>query len=299
MRCPWCFDSGVGREAEYCRGVSPPSPPESDAHADADAPAPAPRPRTLRRRSCGLTDVGKKRPHNEDAFLADDTLGLYVVADGVGGLAKGEVASSEAVDEVRNFVCSGYAAIDGWLRNAHPGDEERIALCRLLESAVQSACYLVYALAEQDPEGQGMSTTVSALLLVGDQAIVAQVGDSRVYRLRAGSLLQVTDDHTLVNHKLKTGQVTAEEARTMKGRNLITRAVGHHDYVEVDVFALPVEVGDRFLICSDGLHGYFKGSEAVALLAAPSVEAAARRAVELANERGGRDNVTALVVAVA
>src|SRR3989442_6976969 len=152
--------------------------------------------RILRRRSYALTDVGRKRPQNEDAFLADDTLGLYVVADGVGGHAKGEVASAESVDQVRNFISAGYAAIEAFIRHMDghmdAAWDDRQALRRLLESAVQNACYMVFGLAEQDPEGTGMSTTLSALLLAGDHAVGARGGDSRVYRLRGGMGGRVT-----------------------------------------------------------------------------------------------------------
>jgi|SRR5579883_1706119 len=264
----------------------------------------------LRRHSYALTDVGRRRASNEDAFLADDTLGLYAVADGVGGNAKGEVASAESVEQLRNFLSSGYAAIDAYLRarrvagaDATPADDalerdRRVEMRRLLESAVQSACYVVFGLAEQDPDGQGMSTTLSALLLVGHLAFIAQVGDSRVYHLRGGRAAQVTDDHTLVNHQIRQGLVTAEEARSMKGHNVITRAVGHRDYVEVDTFEIELLPGDRFLVCSDGLHGYLRPGEVEELLGGQSLESGARRAIDLANERGGKDNVTAVVVAV-
>jgi protein phosphatase len=255
----------------------------------------------LRRRSYAITDVGRKRPQNEDAFLADDTLGLYVVADGVGGHAKGEVASAESVDHVRNYVLSNYGVVAEGLASpslADDPDEFRNALRRLLESAVQNACYMVYGIAQQDPEGVGMSTTLSALLLAGDHAAIAQVGDSRVYRLHDGQAMQLTVDHTLANHQVQKGMLTAEEARRLPNRNAITRAVGHKDYVEVDTFALGLDPGDRYMLCTDGLHGYLASSEVLGLLSEATVEAVARRAVELANDRGGRDNVTALVVAV-
>jgi protein phosphatase len=258
----------------------------------------------LRRRSFALTDVGRRRPTNEDAFVADDTLGLYAVADGVGGNAKGEVASNETVDQLRNFVCSSHSTIEAWARlDGTTGDEERaerkLDLLKLLESAVQSACYLVFAIGQQDPEGRGMSTTLSAMLLSGRTAFIAQVGDSRVYHLRDGRATQVTDDHTLINHKLKRGLVTPEEAAKMKGKNVITRAVGHRDYVQVDTLALDLAPGDRLLVCSDGLHGYLKPGEAERILAAGSVEDAVTEAIALANGRGGKDNVTAVVVGLA
>jgi protein phosphatase len=251
----------------------------------------------LRRRSFALSDVGRRREGNEDSFLADDTLGLYVVCDGVGGQAKGEVASAEACQHVRNFVRQSYQAVTDYLEQ---GGEERIfGMRRMLESAVQSACYMVYGIGEQDPEGLGMSTTLSALLCAGDLGVVAQVGDSRVYRVRGGVAQQLTEDHTLAMHKLKLGLVTAEEARTMRGRNTITRAVGHKDYVEVDTNHVELAPSDRFLICSDGLHGYLRDGEVETLLALPRVEDVVQRAIGLANARGGKDNITAIAVHVA
>src|SRR5262249_53777749 len=132
----------------------------------------------------------------------------------------------------------------------------------------------------------------------GAHAVIAQVGDSRIYRLRWGRTSQLTTDHTLINHQVLQGMITEAEARTMRGRHVITRAVGHLDYVEADTFTIDLVAGDRFLLCTDGLHGYLKEGEIESLLGEPTVEAAARRGVELANDRGGRDNITALVVAV-
>jgi protein phosphatase len=251
----------------------------------------------LRRRSFALSDVGRRREGNEDAFLADDTLGLYVVCDGVGGQAKGEVASSEACEHVRNFVRQSYQVVTEYL--AHGDQEQVYAIRRMLEGAVQNACYMVYGIGEQDPDGQGMSTTLSALLCAGDTGVVAQVGDSRVYQVRDGRAQQITEDHTLAQHKLKLGLVTPEEARTMRGRNTITRAVGHKEYVEVDTYHVALQASDRFLLCSDGLHGYLKEGEVELLLGLPRVEDVVQRAIGLANSRGGKDNITAIAVHLA
>lgn len=251
----------------------------------------------MRTVSAGLTHVGQRRAHNEDYFLCDDKTGLYVVADGVGGHAKGEVASREAVEEAAMWVKRHLQEID---RRLERGTIEDIAAVRrLVESGVQSACYMVYAMAEQDPEKHGMSTTMSALLVRGGRAFVAQVGDSRVYRVRENELMQVTEDHTLVNHKVKQGLMTAEEARTSPTRNVITRAVGHKDYVEVDTFESEAKGGDRYFLCTDGFHGYLPAEQEVqGIMTAPTLERAVRRAVDLANELGGRDNVTAVMVRV-
>jgi protein phosphatase len=250
----------------------------------------------LRPRSFSLTDVGRKRKLNEDAFRCDDTLGLFVVADGVGGHAKGEVASEEAVDQIFAFVRQGRASIDQY--RAKPDGDTRKVVRRLLESAVQSACYMVFGMAQVDPSQRGMSTTISALLVAGGWGVTAQVGDSRIYRLRGGSGAQLTEDHTMVNYKLKQGLITEEEARTMKGKNIITRAVGHKEYVEVDTREIDIVAGDRYLLCSDGLHGYLEDGELEHMIADGELAQAPARFIKMANDRGGKDNVTVVVVAV-
>jgi protein phosphatase len=246
--------------------------------------------------SYGLSDIGRKRPHNEDAYLCDDELGLYVVADGVGGHAKGEVASQESIEQVQGWVRAGRARIDV-LRSA-PTADAAYQVRRLVESAVQQACYMVFGMAEQDPERKGMSTTMSALLVAAGSAFIAQVGDSRVYLMRESRVSQLTEDHTLINYKLKHGLITEEEARRAPGRNVITRAVGHRDYVEVDTTQVQVVADDRFLLCSDGLHGYLQDQEIEPLLRLDPLSDAARQFVQLANARGGKDNITAVIVQV-
>ena len=251
----------------------------------------------MRTVSAGVTDTGKKRPHNEDALVVDDIMGLYIVADGVGGHAKGEVASNESVEEVAMWMRRHLPEIDAELAS---GDADALArIRRLIESGVQSACYMLFAKAEQDPEKKGMSTTLSMLLTRNGHAFVAQVGDSRVYRLRGDHLIQLTEDHTLVNYKLKHGLITPAEAKNAQGKNVITRAVGHRDYVQVDTFDIAIAPGDRFLLCTDGLHGYIETDEEVAgLMKLDPLEQAAQRSIDLANQRGGKDNITAVMVAV-
>lgn len=241
--------------------------------------------------------MGRRRELNEDAFLCDDALGLYLVADGVGGHAKGEVASAESVDQIREFVAQGRDVLARC--RANPGDEaRREEVRRLLESALQSACYLVFGMAEMDPTQRGMSTTMSALLVSSGFAVTAQVGDSRIYRVRGGRGVQLTEDHTLLNYKIKKGEISAEQARTMRGKNVITRAVGHKDYVEVDTRLIDVQPGDRYLLCSDGLHGYLGDGELEEVLADGDIASAPARFIELANTRGGKDNVTVVIVCI-
>jgi serine/threonine protein phosphatase PrpC len=154
-------------------------------------------------------------------------------------------------------------------------------------------------MAELDPEKKGMSTTLSALLIRANLAFAVHVGDSRVYRVRRDNVLQMTEDHTLINYKVKHGMMTAAEAEKASGKNVLTRAVGHKDYVQVDTVDIDVDPGDRFLLCSDGLHGYFASDDEVAQLCSDgSLEECAEAAVALANQRGGKDNITAVVIEV-
>jgi len=252
----------------------------------------------VKRTAYGLSDIGRRRLSNEDAFLVDDELGLYVVADGMGGHNAGEVASGEAVDVLHSMVKrerDSLATFDD-LQAEADGDLLRRTL-RVLESAVQAATYMVFGLGQANPERKGMGTTISVLLLRGQHAITAQVGDSRIYLMRDGRVEQVTEDHTLVAWQLKKGLITESEARLSRQKNVITRAVGSREYVQVDTKALNVRPGDRFLLCSDGLHGYLDEPD-ISALHAGTVEQAATRAIELANQRGGRDNITAILVEV-
>jgi serine/threonine protein phosphatase PrpC len=241
-------------------------------------------------RSFALTDVGRHRRSNEDAFFRDDDIRLYVVADGMGGHAAGEVASSEAVDAIHGMVKRGVRA------PGPPLDEPRA--CRLLEGAIQAATYMLVAIAEFERDKTGMGTTISAAVVVNSSLVIGQVGDSRIYQIRGGRASQITEDHTLIAWQIKQGIISADEAKLSPHRNVITRAVGNREYVEVDTLVVPVQPGDRYLLCSDGLHGYFDDPREIAAFAALGGEDSVRRLVEVANERGGRDNITAVMVEI-
>jgi protein phosphatase len=249
----------------------------------------------MRSESASVSDVGRRRKSNEDAYFADDELKLYIVADGMGGHAAGEVASGEAVDTIYGMVNRGRPAIEKLAQGAT--DENLRAVKRLLESAVQAATYMVYGLAELEPDQAGMGTTISALLVTGGIGVIAQVGDSRVYLVRDGQVQQLTEDHTLIAWQLREGLITKEEARSSPHRNVITRAVGNRDYVEVDTRVVDQQPGDCFVLCSDGLHGYLDEAE-IPSITAMGLEAAPKRFVALANERGGRDNITVVFVRI-
>ena len=246
-------------------------------------------------RSFARSDVGRVRKGNEDAFFRDDALRLYVVADGMGGHAAGEVASAEAVDTVFGMVKRGLPAL------GDPEvalDEPRArAACRIVEGAIQAATYMVFAIGELDRKKSGMGTTISCALFVGGSIVVGQVGDSRVYRIRDLEAEQLTEDHTLIAWQMKRGLISEEEARVSPYKNVITRAVGSRDYVEVDTAVYDVAPADRFLLCSDGLHGYLNEVD-LATLSELGGQQAVDALVDAANERGGRDNITAILVEV-
>ena len=246
-------------------------------------------------RSYGKSDIGRHRKGNEDAFLRDDELRLFVVADGMGGHAAGEIASGESVDTVYGMVKRGIHAVGDV--NV-PLDEDRARIvCRLLEGAIQAATYMVFAIAELDRDKSGMGTTISAALVIGDSLVTGQVGDSRIYRVRENDAVQLTEDHTLIAWQMKQGLISPEEAKTSPHRNVITRAVGNRDYVEVDTNIYPMEQGDKYLLCSDGLHGYLQTDE-IPAIAGSNGDVAVEQFIQLANNRGGKDNITAVLVEV-
>jgi serine/threonine protein phosphatase PrpC len=253
------------------------------------------RDRLVRTRAYAKTDIGRRRAVNQDAFLVDDELGLYVVADGMGGHAAGEVASQEAVETVFGMVKRGLATMPE-LRGETTEDRVRAA-SRMMEGAVQAATYIVFAMAELDRNKSGMGTTISAMLALGAYAIFAQVGDSRVYQLRKNQASQLTEDHTLVSWQLRQGLITEDEAKRSPHKNIITRAVGNRDYVQVDTGVIDLEPGDFYLLCSDGLHGYLKTQEIPEIVAQPG-EDAVTEFIQIANARGGKDNITAVLVEV-
>jgi serine/threonine protein phosphatase PrpC/CRP-like cAMP-binding protein len=240
------------------------------------------------------SDVGKKRKHNEDSFLVDPELGLYVVADGMGGHAAGDVASRRCVEIVREQLLANRKVLEAF--GADPSLETREATQRVVARAIQAACKGIWDIAERDPTKRGMGTTCVLLVVCGRQGIVAHVGDSRAYLLRGGRVHQLTEDHSLVEEHVKRGLLTREQAEKSDIRNVITRAVGIQESVEVDTLFTEVAPGDMFLLCSDGVHGYLKDKELVPLFSYEPRAQLPKKLVDLANDRGGKDNSTVLVV---
>ena len=243
-----------------------------------------------------VTDVGRVRDHNEDSFLVDKKLNLFIVADGMGGHAAGEVASQLAARTVRQVLVRERDMLHQF--EAGHGGVGRRDVLRLLESAVQQACSAVYGEGQRDESKRGMGTTVDALLLIGSRGFIAHVGDSRVYLVRQGAVHQLTEDHSLINELLKRGRLSREQIDKLQYKNAVTRAVGVYESVEVDTLDFDVLMGDRFLLCSDGLSGYLDEAEIGQKFAETPEDSLAQHFIDLANERGGKDNITAVVIKV-
>jgi serine/threonine protein phosphatase PrpC len=244
----------------------------------------------------GVTDVGKKRQHNEDAMLVEPSLGLFIVADGMGGHAAGEVASARATEVVKQHIGANKAIL---LKLANdPSQEARQEGAALFEQAVQRACADIYRMAVADSTKRGMGTTFVGMVVSGSKGVIAHVGDSRVYLVRNGQTHRLTEDHTLVAAQLKAGTITKEQAATSQYRNVITRAVGIQESVQVDTLIVDMVPGDTYMLCSDGLHGYMQDDELAPLVAGVEIKDLPKRLIALANERGGKDNITSVVVHV-
>jgi len=244
----------------------------------------------------GLSDVGRKRDHNEDSLLLDGELGLYIVADGMGGHQGGGTASRLAVETIRDDLRAARDRDQALL--AFTGPVEQSPLREVLRGAVERACRSIYQAAQGAPELQGMGTTVTALVVGPESAFVAHVGDSRCYLVRSGGIYQISEDHSLVNEQLKAGAITPEEARTSRFRNIITRSVGFEEQVAVDLLGLELAPGDRLVVCCDGLSNLVEDQEIRDIVTTSALDEAPQRLVDLANDRGGDDNITVIVLHV-
>jgi serine/threonine protein phosphatase PrpC len=234
-----------------------------------------------------VTDVGRVRNVNEDSFLVDKKLNLFVVCDGMGGHAAGEVASQLAARYFREAVVASREMIDDFERGT--GSVKREDILQMLQRAVQEACEKVHAEGQNDDTKRGMGTTLTALLVVGSRGFLAHVGDSRLYLVREGQVHQLSEDHSLINELLKRGRLTKEQIDKVQYKNAVTRAVGVYESVEADTLDFDVLGGDRYLLCSDGMHGYFKTGELAQYFVAAPDETIAQTLVDLSNDRGGKD----------
>jgi len=251
---------------------------------------------TLKHAGQGLTSVGKKREHNEDSFTVDDSLGLYMVADGMGGHAAGEVASRMAIEIVTEVIKASEATLQKLHRD--PSHEHKLAAQQLVERAIQEACARINKASQSDRTKRGMGTTCDCVVVVGNRAILGHVGDSRVYLIRQGKMHRLTEDHTMLAMALKAGIGKKEDFADSDWANSLTRAVGPQPSVQVDTLLIECQPNDRFFLCSDGLHGYLTDEEAPQLVGSLGTTTPLSKMIDLANDRGGKDNITGVLVTV-
>jgi protein phosphatase len=234
-------------------------------------------------------DPGRARSNNEDSVATDDSVALAVLADGMGGYNAGEVASSMAT----SFISS---EMGRWLREAssQASDAE---VRRAMDICVDNANRAIFNASNANPQYAGMGTTLVVACFREDRVLVGHVGDSRCYRLRAGRLQQITRDHSLLQEQIDAGLITPEQAAFSSNKNLVTRAVGVEDNVLLEAHQHDVQPGDLFLMCSDGLSDMLDdGSIAQVLLANEALETCAKALVAAANDAGGKDNISVILV---
>jgi protein phosphatase len=241
------------------------------------------------------TDTGLVRPHNEDAIEVSPEHGLAVLADGMGGYNAGEVASGIAVAIIKESIATRLHDFK-WKSS---GATSRL-LHQHLQEAVERANSTILQVARSDPQYSGMGTTIVAALFHHDRVVVAHVGDSRLYRFRRGELALLTRDHSFLQEQIDAGMIGAEEARFSPHRNLITRAVGIDEVVNVEIHEHQILTGDLYLLCSDGLSDMLSTEEIAALFAMPrnGLDELAEQCVLAANHNGGRDNTSAVIAEV-
>ena len=244
--------------------------------------------------SGGLTDVGRVRTNNEDSFRIVEALHLFVLSDGMGGEAHGEIASSMAVETIVNY-CTEAKDDPSVTLSSSPGGQWAEKTKRL-QSAVCLANSKIYQSAQKNPEQRGMGATLTAAWFDNGRLSIAHVGDSRAYLLRGGTVQQLTNDHSLVAEQVRRGIITPQEAEASEMQSVLLRALGAHSQVEVDVDEVAIFPRDVLLLCSDGLTRMVTEPEIAGSLQAETDPASAtRKLIELANERGGIDNVTVIV----
>lgn len=240
---------------------------------------------------CTQTDAGRVRKNNEDAVAVDPNVGLCLLADGMGGYNAGEVASSMAVAFI-NFE------LGRWL--ARERDTSTREVSEAMELCMENANHSIFTAARSNHDYEGMGTTVVVGVFQEDRLLLGHVGDSRCYRLRGQAFHQITKDHSLLQEQIDAGLITPEQALASPDKNLITRALGVEDAVRAEIKEHRTEIGDMYLMCSDGLSDMLGDAEIAAILGAvgPRLPDTALRLVEAANLRGGRDNISVVLIRV-
>ena len=242
------------------------------------------------------SDIGLKRENHEDSFLADHGLQLFAVADGMGGMQAGEIASAQTIDSLQRAIGEGLESMRELAERNDP--DSRLELERGMQAAFLRACHDVHAVAKKDPRKTNMGSTLVALLAIGDKAVIGHVGDSRIYLFRQGQVHQLTEDHTLGMEQVRRGFLTEEQVRTLPTRNILLRAIGLQPEVQVDTLVTDLYPGDAFLLCSDGLYGELKNEELHKLLSRQDLSEVPDALIEIALARGGKDNCTALLLSI-
>ncbi len=247
----------------------------------------------------GRTDCGPVRDNNEDALLLDTEMGVFVVADGMGGHAAGEVASDLAVKSVHQILIGSQDPDETRLVRDIDAIDSGDIMRERLRYAMNQASVQIRRLSEERPETRGMGTTVVVLAIDGERAHLAHVGDSRAYLLRDNALTLLTRDHTVVQQEIDAGRLTPELARLLPHRNILTQSVGFHGPVEPDTSTRVVQPGDVFMLCSDGLTDVLDDEGIARVMRGQAPDELADVLVEAALERGAEDNVTVAVISAA
>lgn len=243
--------------------------------------------------AAGATDVGRVRSTNQDSYLVDEKSSLFVVADGMGGHAGGEIASQLCIEQVQDFVHKNYSET-----SEHTNFENRESMiASLLAKSINHASAKIYERALEEPQLAGMGTTATVIKIENNKAHWAHVGDSRLYLIRCSLIYQITHDHSLVGEQVRAGIITEEEAEVHQLRNIITRSVGYQEEEDVDSNSFDLEPDDLLVICSDGLHGKITDKEISNLTQNGKIQSI-QGLIDLANERGGDDNISVIVVQV-
>lgn len=244
----------------------------------------------------GKTDIGRVRTNNEDCFGYDAALGIFILCDGMGGETAGEVASELGVSSVLSFFRQAAG------QDEYPASESSAAVsseAKALGKALQAANRAIRQASAADSEKSGMGTTIVAALVRGDHLAIAHVGDSRLYRLHGNTIEQLTNDHSLVMEQVRHGLLTPEQAAQSPLQNIITRALGVGDTVEVELADWELAAGDTLLLCSDGLNRHLSDERILSIVAeSSSLATACKELIASANEAGGSDNITCLLVRV-
>ncbi len=247
-------------------------------------------------KSKGATDIGRLREANEDAFLIDDERRLYLVADGMGGHRGGDFASKKALELVIEELSELEKSQEATQPLPQAGDRTPTQI-RLMR-AFQRANQRLFEISMQEPTLRGMGTTLTGLQFDEKFANIAHIGDSRAYLIRDGKIQQLTEDHSWVHEQVKMGILTEEEARNHPLKNIITRSLGHERDIEVDLEKIEYKPKDKYLLCSDGLTNMISDQEILKIILEHPLEDAVQALIERANQEGGYDNITVVLVEV-